>query len=267
MSRRAIALAALLVVPAGLGAQVAVNRSTTYLMPSDVQDARAIWVNPAGLGVQSQASIYFDLTASDPGSRAQLRQLNLGFNARGLSFAYQRDQFSGGTRGSTYKMGFGVGEGRLAVGAAAALYRGDTKGTGWDLGASFKAAHPLVLALVVGNIGQPSVRGVEQRIRYTASGTLQVAPGFGVAALAAADPRGMQAYGLAAHAGFDWSFPVALVARLDTDQKFRRQQFALGISIGGTNQLGVIATAPGDISSVNDLTVVGVATRTAPARR
>ena len=267
MTRRcAIGVVALL-LPAGSGAQVAVNRSTTYLMPSDVQDARAIWVNPAGLGVQQQASIYFDLTAADPGALGQLRQLNLGFNARGLSFAYQRDQFSGGDRGNTYKVGFGVGEGRLAVGAAAALYRGDAKGTGWDLGASLKAASPLVLALVIGNIGQPSIRGVDLRVRYTASATWQLATGFAVAGLAAANPSGLQGFGLAAHAAFNTGLPLALVGRLDTDQRFRRQQFALGISIGGANQLALVATAPGDVSSVNDLTLVGVATRTAPTRR
>ena len=262
-----VVLAALILGSAPLAGQVAVNRSTTYLMPSDVQDARALWVNPAGLGVQSQASIYFDLTASDPGAQAQLRQYNLGFNARGLSFGYQRDQFSGGDRGSTYRIGVGVGEGRLALGGAAALYRGDTRGTGWDLGASYKAAASLVVAGVIDNLGEPRVRGLVQRVRYTASATWRLLPGLAVAGLAAADPGGMRAYGLAAHAAFNSSLPVALVARLDTDQKLRRSQFALGVSIGGLNQLGLVATAPGDLSSVNDLTLVGVATRTAPTHR
>jgi len=265
--RGRLALAALALSAAPLASQVAVNRSDTYLMPSDVQDARAIWVNPAGLGVQSQASIYMDLTASDPGAQSQLRQVNFGFNARGLAFGYQRDQFSGGARGSTYRIGFGVGEGRLAFGAAAALYRGDTRGTGWDLGASYKAAASLVVAGVIGNLGEPAVRGLIQRVRYTASATLGLTSGFAVAGLAAANPSGMQAFGLAAHLRFGSGLPAALVGRLDTDQKLRRTQFALGISIGGTNQLALVATAPGDLSSVNDVTLAGVATRIAPTRR
>ena len=246
---------------------MAINRSTTYLMPSDADDARALWVNPAGLAARSEASVYFDLTASDPGSLAQLRQLNLGFNARGLAFGYQRDQFSGGTRGNTYRIGLGTGQGRISVGAAAALYRGNTKGTGWDLGASYRAAASLVVAGVIGNLGEPAVRGLVQRVRYTASATWQVASGFAVAGLAAADPSGFQAFGVAAHAGFGWSLPLGLVGRLDTDQKFRRRQFALGISIGAVNQLGLVATTPGDVSSVNDMTVFGVATSTAPRKR
>jgi hypothetical protein len=240
---------------------VAVNRSDTYLFPAEVSDARALWVNPAGLGIKQEASVYFDLTVADPGSLGQLRQLNLGFNARGLAFGYQRDQFSGGTRGSTYKLGFGVGEGSLAAGLGAALYRGDTKGTGWDLGVTYKAAASLVLAGVIGNIGQPTVRGVEQRVQYTASAALQVAPGVGFGALARAGTSGMQAYGVDARFDFDPGFPLGFVARLDTDQKLRRTQFALGFSIGSLNQMGLVATSPGDASSINDVTLFGMTSR------
>jgi hypothetical protein len=223
-------------------------------------------VNPAGLGIKQEASVYFDLTVGNPGSLGQLRQLNLGFNARGLAFGYQRDQFSGGTRGSTYKLGFGVGEGRLAAGLGAALYRGDTKGTGWDLGAMYKAAGSLVLAGVIGNIGQPTVRGLEQRVLYTASGALQVAPGVGFGALARAGSSGMQAYGVDARFDFDPGVPLGFILRLDTDQKLRRSQFALGVSIGGGNKMGLVATTPGDVSGVNNLTLFGVTSRTPTGR-
>ena len=249
-----------------MAAQVALNRSDTYLFPSEAQDARALWVNSAGLGIRQEASVYFDATVANPGALGQFRQLNLGFNARGLAFGYQRDQFSGGTVGTTYKLGFGVGEGRLAVVMVTAWYRGGTKGTGWDVGATYKAAAALVLAGVVRNIGQPSVRGLVQRVRYTASATLQLAPGFGVGALADANPSGMRAYGVDARGDFDPGFPLGVVLRLDTDQKLRRIQFALGVSIGGSGQMGLVATTPGDVSSVNDLTVFGVTSRT-PARR
>src|SRR5213076_1672503 len=43
-----------LVVPAVAGAQVVPNRATLYLHPSDVTDARAVWVNPAGSGPSSK---------------------------------------------------------------------------------------------------------------------------------------------------------------------------------------------------------------------
>jgi hypothetical protein len=114
---------------------------------------------------------------------------------------------------------------------------------------------------VIANIGQPNVRGLVQRIRYTASANLQVIQGFGVGALTSADPAGFRAFGADLRAAFDPGFPLGFVARMDTDQKFRRTQFAFGLSIGSLNQMGLVATAPGDVSSINDITLYGMASR------
>jgi len=83
--------------------QVAPNRSTQYLHPTEVSDARALWVNPAGLALFPEASLNLDVTVGDPGAKGRLRQFTLGLNSRGLSFGYQRDVFDGGVRGSTYR--------------------------------------------------------------------------------------------------------------------------------------------------------------------
>ncbi|HKV72468.1 MAG TPA: hypothetical protein VJN62_14535 [Gemmatimonadales bacterium] len=222
---------------------------------------RAIWITPAGLAVRQEASVYFDLTVTNPGSLGQLRQINAGFNARGLAFAYQRDQFSGGTRAGTYKLAFATGQGPMAVGLGTTWYRGDTKGTGFDLGVTYKAAGPLTTAVVIANIGQPRVRGLVQRVRYTGSASLQLAPGFGLGALAAANPSGFQVFGADLRAQFQPGFPLGFILRMDTDQKFRRTQFALGISIGGLNQIGVVTTTPGDVSSVNAVTLYGLSAK------
>src|SRR5256885_15396889 len=101
-------------------AQVVPNRATAYLHPTDVRDARAIWVNPAGLAVQREASIYAELDVSNPGSRGQLRQINAGFNARGLSLGYQRDVLDAGARGHTYRLGLAGASGGGAAGVGAA---------------------------------------------------------------------------------------------------------------------------------------------------
>src|SRR5256714_14677217 len=106
-------------------AQVVPNRATAYLHPTDVRDARAIWVNPAGLAVQREASIYAELDVSNPGSRGQLRQINAGFNARGLSLGYQRDVLDAGARGHTYRLGLAGGSGGPAAGVPGGPYRGD----------------------------------------------------------------------------------------------------------------------------------------------
>ncbi|HEX4633110.1 MAG TPA: hypothetical protein VH163_04715 [Gemmatimonadales bacterium] len=227
---------------------------------------RAIWITPAGLAVRQEASVYLDLTITNPGSLGQLRQLNAGFNARGLAFAYQRDQFSGGTRAGTYKLAFSTGQGSMAVGFGTTWYRGDTKGTGFDLVVTYKAVGPLAAAVVIANIGQPRVQGLVQRVRYTGSASLQVAPGFALGALAAANPSGFQVFGADLRAQFEPGFPLGVIFRMDTDQKFRRTQFALGISIGGLNQIGVVTTTPGDVSSVNAVTLYGLSAKLPSAR-
>lgn len=205
--------------------------------------------------------MYLDVTVANPGSLGQLRQINAGFNARGLAFAYQRDQFSGGTSAGTYKLAFGTGQGPMAVGFGTTWYRGNTKGTGFDLGVTYRASSALALAGVIANIGEPNVRGLVQRIRYTASANAQLFQGFGVGGLASANPSGFTAFGADLRAAFDPGFPLSFLARMDTDQKFRRTQFAFGISIGALNQVGLVATTPGDVSSINDVTLYGVTSR------
>src|SRR5205085_1354067 len=101
-------------------------RAALCLYPSDVTDARALWVNPAGSGRFEEASLHLDLTVGEPGAAGRLRQLTLGLSSRGLSFGYQRDVFDAGARGHTYRIGYAVGRAGLAAGFATALYRGGT---------------------------------------------------------------------------------------------------------------------------------------------
>src|SRR5438093_11305686 len=152
----AVLLAALTAQPLNrLVAQVAPNRSAAYLFPTDVHDARAIWVNPAGLGVLREASVYAEVGVGDPGSRGRLRQINAGFNSRGLSFGYQRDFFDGGVRGSTIRLGLAGGAGGLAAGFAVARYGGSgANESRWDRGMSYLAPPGLRFGAGAANLGQ-----------------------------------------------------------------------------------------------------------------
>ncbi|HYK10992.1 MAG TPA: hypothetical protein VEV39_09345 [Gemmatimonadales bacterium] len=149
----------------------------------------------------------------------------------------------------------------MAVGFGTTWYRGNTKGTGFDLGVTYQASSALTVAGVIANIGEPNVRGLVQRIQYTASANAQVLQGFGVGALASANPSGFTAFGADMRAAFDPGFPLGVLIRMDTDQKFRRTQFAFGFSIGALNQAGLALTTPGDVSSINDVTLYGVTSR------
>ncbi|HEY6808241.1 MAG TPA: hypothetical protein VI160_05570 [Gemmatimonadales bacterium] len=243
------------------------NRSLAYLQPTEVQDARAIWVNPAGLGVRPEASVYIDFTAARAGG-GRLRQLDAGFNSRGFSFAYQRDIFDGGVTGHTYRLGLGTSAGALAVGFATSLYRGGgAKAMGWDLGGLYRLDPRLTVGATVTNLGQPVVRGLRQAVRYTAGATAAPIPALRASALASAGSGGLGGFALTLRALFGASLPLSALARMDTDQRLRRTQFAFGFTVGGADQAGLVGTTPGDVSSLDNLTLVGVSTRAAVARR
>ena len=62
--------------------------------------------------------------------------------------------------------------------------------------------------------------------------------------------------------------PIEIIARMDTDKGLRRGGFALGLSIGGENRFGAIASAPGDVSQIDGVSVYGLVARVpAPRRR
>ncbi|HET7295727.1 MAG TPA: hypothetical protein VFI66_01205 [Gemmatimonadales bacterium] len=245
-------------------AQVAPNRSTLYLHPTDVSDARALWVNPAGLGRVQEASVHLDLTVGDPGAHGRLRQVTLGVNSRGLSFGYQRDVFDGGARGGTYRVGFAAGTAGLAVGGAAALYRGGGSSSGWDLGVVYEGMPVLAIGGVIENIGQPRVRDSTLRITYVPSATLQLlGRRLAVSALGRLTPDAVQGYAFAARATLRQGakLPLGLTARLDTDGSFHRAGLAFGFSIGAQDAAGLVATTPGDVGRIDAMSLYGVSTR------
>src|SRR5256884_1691618 len=253
--RRTVGLSLpLLLLASGALAQVAPNTTTRYLFPTDVSDARALWVNPAGLAAFPEASVHLDLTVGDPGASGKLRQLTFGLNSRGLSLGYQRDLFSDRQRGHTYRLGYAAGRAGLAAGFATVLYRGGTSSTGWDLGVLYDWTPALSVGGVIQNIGRPVVRDSTLRIPYVPSATVQL-PGArggpsaphrptsdGVAGSALSLPRPPPAR---------TSLPIGLLARLDTDRSLRRSGFAFGLSLGGEDRAGLVATAPGDAHGID----------------
>ena len=264
--------AVLLLVATRVASQVAPNRSTLYLTPSEVSDARALWVNPAGLGLFPEASLAADVTVGDPGAKGRLRQFTLGFNSRGLSFGYQRDVFDGGVRGSTYRIGGAAGHKNLAAGAALALYRGGTSSSGWDLGVLYAWTPEVSVGGVIQDLGQPRVRGSLLPVTYVPSATLQLfRHDAAVSALGRIAPDSVlgYAFGLRALLRRGTSLPVGLAARLETDRSLHRAGFAFSFSLGGPDQAGVVATTPGDLGRIDALSLYGVSTRrfTSSSRR
>lgn len=264
---RASLPALLLLTAVAAPAQVTPNRATRYLYPTDVTDARAVWVNPAGLGRFEAASVHLDMTVSEPGSAGRLRQLTLGFSSRGLSFGYQRDVFDGGRRGHTYSLGLASGHQQLAAGVAAALYRGEASETGWDVGAVYDAAPALSIGATVRNIGRPTVRGTTLPVTYVPSVTARLFASRAtlsvVGRLSSAELLGYSAGAVVGlREGTRW--PLRALARVDVariTQSLRRAGFAFGLSVGAEDLVGAVATTPADADRVDALSLYGVSTR------
>ncbi len=223
-----------------------------------------MWVNPAGLARYEEASLHLDLSVVDPGAAGRLRQLTLGVNSRGLAFGYQRDVFADGGRGHTYRVGFAAGHAGLAAGVAAALYRGATTGTGWDLGLLYDWTPSVSLAGVVQNVGRPNVRGTTLPVTYVPGATLHL---LGARAALSASSRltsaGVVGYSLGARARFTDApqLPLALLARIDTDRALHGAGFAFGLSLGAQDFAGLLATAPGNLGRIDAVDLYGVSTR------
>jgi hypothetical protein len=255
--------------------QAVPNRAASYLFPTDVHDARGVWVNPGAGGLDRNASIYLELNVGDPGSKGRLRQIDAGFLSRGLSFAYQRDNLDNGVHGSTYRLGLSGGSAGIAGGVAVARYEGFTHSTGWDAGLSYIAHPSLTLAVVVANIGQPIVRGDLLRVLFTPGVTWRPGP---IPGLALSSYARFSADSLARRYvfGVSWQtgggdpsarWPIGVLARLDTDGHVRRAGFAFGLSIGSRDRIGAVVSTPGDVSRISEASAYGVSTREAPAGR
>jgi hypothetical protein len=248
--------------PARLPAQVVPNRAALYLHPTDVADARAVWVNPAGLAVLRHASVHVDLTVREPGPAGRLRQVTAGFSSRGLGFSYQRDLFEGGFRAHTYRVGLAGAAGGFAAGGAIVVHRGDTRATGWDIGAVYTLRPSVTLGGLIANIGEPDVRGIT--LPLTATPGVTVAP-LGPSLVLSAHALVTRDSVLGSALGIRWSagtrVPIGLLARLDTDRKLHSVAFAFGLSVGRQDMIGTVITTPGDVRAADAASLYGVVSR------
>jgi hypothetical protein len=239
--------------------QVIPNRTSAYLHPTDVADARAAWINPAGLAGRSFASIYLDVSVREPAASGRLSQITAGFNSRGLGFSYQQDRFEEGLVGHTYRLGIAGGEDNLSAGVVAAYYRGASRATAWDAGITYDMGRVVTVGGVITNIGQPVIRGTRLPATFLPGVSLSHS-GLVLSGHASITRDSVVRY--AAGVRLDVPrLPISLLARLDTDRKLRRAAFAFGLSVGRRDLLGTIVTTPGDVSVVDAASLYGMLVR------
>jgi hypothetical protein len=244
-------------------AQSPANRARSYLVASDVTDARALWVNPGGLAAKPEASIMLELTARQPGAKGQFGQLSVGFNARGLAFGYQRDNLAPQAHAHTYRLGIGAQSSELAAGFAVAFHGGAIRGTGWDLGLRYDALDRVTLAGVVRDLGRPTVLGERQDVTFVPAITIRpLAAWIAVSGQAVFTSTTVYGYGVQANLDPPGRLPLGLAARLDTDRSGHRTGFTLALSLGRRDRVGVTGTTSGDFSRLDAMSVYGLSVRT-----
>ena len=275
MLRRVFAALVLggLVSPTANG-QAVRSRSGDYLFASTAIDARALWVNPAGLAVATEASVLAEFVLERPVSGdLRLAQWTVGFNSRGLSIGYQRDRFDDDPNTGALRFGLSLPFQRGAVGAAFTFYRGNaidsTTDRGIDLGARYRLLPPLELGLVIRNIGRPVLRDAPGPLTGVLSAAWHPLPRHLVIAgeVLAAERFGASGYDMLSRGGVRLSFgrsvPVMVIGALDFSSSFSVDQWSVGVAVGRSDHvLGLVSggtAAPAD--RLERLSLTGVASR------
>ena len=234
--RRATALAALLaaaaaLLPGSAAAQSFAAQPHLYLLTTDAFDARALWVQPAGLAARAEASLSGLLTAATSGRRS-VTQYGLTLASRGIGVGWQHDRLPDGTSDNQWAVGLAGGTPRVTLGIARRWIRGaNANAAAFDAGVRYAARPTLQLSLAWRDIGSPVVR--DTTVRATLVPGLALAL-FGARAQIGADwelvTRGWGTSALRAGATVALPLRLALSVRAD----FSGSLHARGLSLALT---------------------------------
>jgi len=232
---------------APLAAQLPAPRSRDYLFVTGTDDARALWVNPAGLA-RPIASLFGEVTGTRTISGGwHVGQYSLALSSRNIAFGYRRDRFENAPDLGTWRVAGGLALTRLTLGTAIELHQSRRS---WDIGLQYFPAPPVTFGAVVRNIGRPVVRQSTLRLTAVGSVSWRVARGtlFSVDAVAV-ERRPASGYDKLYRAGAQVLLPVRRAVGLVTAFEFpegvsgvRLARWSLGLSLGQVNQLVGVAT-------------------------
>lgn len=234
----------------GATAQAVRPRSGDYLFVSTADDARAIWLNPAGLAVVLEASVMAEIAVDRPvGSDLRLGQWTVGFNSRGVAFGFQRDRFPDGSATNTFRFGTGFSLRRTALGAAYTIYRGTRTDQGGDIGLRYRLLDVLHAGVVLRNVGRPIIHDSLSSLTWVAGlGWIPVPQIVTIATEVRFTER-------VAASGYDRAYrtgirlatrgrlPIGAAAAVDLGSNFKIDAFAVGVTVGAHDQLVALASA------------------------
>ena len=259
-------------------AQQSGPRSGDYLFASSGDDVRALWVNPAGLGVLVEASVMAEAVVERPvDGDLRLREWAVGFNSRGLSMGYLRERSAPGQATYVLRLGTGTRFRGGAVGAALSFLGGGGTSTqrGLDVGVRLHPLPPVDLGAAVHNIGRPLVlferRPVTGVVALTwtpldARGQISIQSRF-------AERLNMSGYDVTHRAGARLatrgSLPLGALLVVDLASKLKIDGWTVGIVLGGRDQAVLLGSAvrTEGASRFDVFSMAGVASTRPPGRQ
>jgi hypothetical protein len=253
-------------------------RSADHLFAASIWGSRALWLNPAALGIVDEASIMLEgLVERDTLGDFPLAQYTIGFNSRGFSFGFRRDFFrvlaaptdslvSYG--GNTWRVGFGRGLGPLAIGAAVSLYSGPKTTQDVDLGLRYQLGSSLALSVGLEHIGQPTVR--DTSLRFGSAVGISWNTLNGILGLDAQVQGHDEAVGGGILMGYRGglrlrtvgALPLALTGVLELTSSFDVSRILIGLAVGGDNLASLVGGGrENGVNSVTTISLLGQASR------
>lgn len=280
MTRVAVLLAAATpALVAALPAQDIDPRGADYAFITTVDDARAAWINPAGLAAFTEASIMGELAVERQRDESfEVGQWTLGFNSRGFALSYQRDEHLILSPASVLRASTAFGFTGGAVGAAFSTYSSDDNTErGLDLGVRLDPSPALTVAAVVRHIGRPVVRMTRLPISGIAGVSWTPLPARVQLAgeiIAIESPAPADSYDVTYRAGARLSmpgrFPIGVITAFDLGSNVRIDGWTVGLAVGGDSQLvatGSVVPLEGGVEHLHTVSLTGVASRRPSGRQ
>ena len=251
-----------------LAGQAIGARSGDYLFASTAHGVRSLWLNPAGLAAEPEASLMGELVFERlEVDDVRLSQWTVGFNSSGLSFGYQRDRLVSDSSNQAFRFGLARSFATGSIGLSWTLYRSDSTQRGLDVGLRVHPSRTLDLGLVVRNVGQPRVRGVRLpvtgvgAIGWTSSGSVLAITGEALAQNRFSESGYDIHYRAGVRLSIGGSIPIAAMAAVALASDLDVDRWSLGIAVGGDRRAVMVGTVvPGaETPNLNLLSLTGLA--------
>lgn len=255
-------------------------RSQDYLFTATATDARSLWVNPAGLGIMTEASIMGELALdrlTSDSSNLGVGQYTVGFDSHGIAFGFRHDFYADTSGVNVFRVGAGRAVGRLALGASFTFYKEGRTQREAAFGARVLLARGLETSATIEHIGRPLIRGafLNPAGILGLAWTVPIAGRITLAAEARAEDRsGTSGYDVSYRGGLTYQtpgrIPVGLLVSADLDNTLHANRVVFGLSIGGVSRGVAVGSAVKDAAGMTQLTTMsltGVATAVRPSGR